>query len=227
MTIESEIRGTVEVAPMASRTRVLAALRRRPVDSTPIVNPTSNVTLELMQLAGVAFPQAHRDPGAMAQLAAAGHTELGFDTAMPVFSIVQEASALGCNIDWGRADEWPTVTEPIWTTADDIVIPGSFMAHPDIRCVLEAIRSLRHQFGDDVAIFGKAMGPWTLCYSTFGLEPFLIMTIDDPSGTERCLARLKEATVTASAPASIWARANATVTSFRRRRGYRRRPCHR
>jgi [methyl-Co(III) methanol-specific corrinoid protein]:coenzyme M methyltransferase len=158
------------------------------------VNPTSIATTELMSVAKAAFPSAHRSPGLMADLAAAGHAELGFDTIMPVFSIVQEASALGCRVDWGQADEWPTVVEPLWTTARDIAIPLRFLAHPDIRAVLEAIRSLRRRFGD-VAILGKVMGPWTLGYSTFGLEPFLMMAIDDPAATAACLARLKEVTV--------------------------------
>jgi [methyl-Co(III) methanol-specific corrinoid protein]:coenzyme M methyltransferase len=191
---EAEL-GKADSPSLTSRTRVLAALRRQAVDSPPIVNPTSIATVELMHLAEAGFPAAHRTPGPMAELAAAGHTELGFDTVMPVFSIVQESSALGCHIEWGRSDEWPTVTEPIWRTPDDIAIRDGFLEHPDIRCVLDAIQSLRRRFGDEVAIFGKVMGPWTLCYSTFGLEPFLIMTIDDPAGTARCLARLKEVTV--------------------------------
>ena len=36
---------------MTSRQRVLAALRREPVDRTPVCNPTSVATVELMDLA--------------------------------------------------------------------------------------------------------------------------------------------------------------------------------
>ena len=99
----------VPVAPMTSRERVLAALRREPVDRTPVVNPTSVATVELMDLAEAPFPAANREPELMARLAATGHTELGFDTIMPVFSIIQESSALGCRIQWEQKDNWPTV----------------------------------------------------------------------------------------------------------------------
>ena len=72
------------VAPMTSRERVLAALRREPVDRTPVVNPTSVATVELMDMVDAPFPAANREPELMARLAATGHTELGFDSVTAV-----------------------------------------------------------------------------------------------------------------------------------------------
>jgi MtaA/CmuA family methyltransferase len=186
-----------QVGPMTSRQRVLAALRREPVDRTPVCNPTSVATVELMDLVQAPFPMANRDPELMGRLAATGHTELGFDSVMPVFSIIQESSALGCKIQWEQKDNWPTVrmNEPIWREPDDIVIPPDFLTHPDTKCVLDAIRFLRKEFGDEVAIVGKTMGPWSLGYHCFGVEPFLLMSLDDPDKTKLCLDRMKEATI--------------------------------
>ena len=87
---------------MVSRSPVANAcwpLRREPVDRTPACNPTSVATVELMDLADAPFPDANRKPELMARLAATGYTELGFDTIMPVFTIIQESSALAarCN----------------------------------------------------------------------------------------------------------------------------------
>ncbi len=188
---------TETVAPMTSRERVLAALRREPVDRTPVCNPTSVATVELMDLVEAPFPDANRKPELMARLAATGYTELGFDTIMPVFSIIQESSALGCQMQWEQKDNWPTVRmhEPIYRDVDDIVIPNDFLLHPDIRCVLDAIAILKKEFGDEVAIIGKTMGPWTLAYHCFGVEPFLLLSLDDPGKTKLVLDRLKEATV--------------------------------
>ena len=182
---------------MTSRQRVLAALRRQPVDRPPACNPTSLATFGLMDLTGASFPDAHRTPETMARLAAGGHTALGFDSIMPVFSIVQESSALGCRIEWGGRDNWPAVRmrEPIWQRPDDIRIPSDLLTHPDTRCVLEAIKLLKKQFGDDVAVIGKTMGPWTLAYHCFGLEDFLLLTVDDPGQAQLCLDRLKEVTL--------------------------------
>ena len=182
---------------MTSRERVLAALNQEPVDRTPVCNPTSVATVELMDLADAYFPEANRDPEAMARLAATGYTELGFDSIMPVFSIIQESSALGCKIQWEQKDNWPTVKmrEPIWQDADDIRIPNDFLTHPDTTCVLKAIEILRREYGDEVAIIGKTMGPWSLGYHCFGVEHFLLQALDDPGKTMQCLDRMKKATI--------------------------------
>ncbi|MEC7226188.1 MAG: MtaA/CmuA family methyltransferase [Candidatus Latescibacterota bacterium] len=182
---------------MNSRERVLAALNRQPVDRTPLCNPTSVATVELMDLVDAPFPDANRKPELMARLAATGYTELGFDTIMPVFSIIQESAALGCKIQWEQKDNWPTVrmNEPIWTSPDDINVPADLCTHPDTQCVTDAIKILRKEYGDEVAIIGKTMGPWSLGYHCFGVEPFLLMSLDDPGKTKLCLDRMKEITV--------------------------------
>ena len=184
-------------ASMSSRERVLAALNRQPVDRTPLCNPTSVATVELMDLVDAPFPDANRNPETMARLAATGYTELGFDTIMPVFSIIQESAALGCKIQWEQKDNWPTVkmSEPIWESPDDIKVPTDLCTHPDTRCVTDAIKILRKEYGDEVAIIGKTMGPWSQGYHCFGVEPFLLMSLDDPGKTKLCLDRMKEITV--------------------------------
>ena len=188
---------TQGAASMTSRQRIMAALNREPVDRTPICNPTSVATVELMDLVDAPFPDANRKPELMARLAATSYTELGFDTVMPVFSIIQESSALGCRIQWEQKDNWPTVrmSEPIWTGPEDIAVPDDILDHPDMRCVTDAIGILRRELGNDVAIIGKTMGPWSLGYHCFGVEPFLLMSLDDPDKTRRCLDGLKELTV--------------------------------
>jgi methylthiol:coenzyme M methyltransferase len=185
------------VGSMNSRQRVLAALRREPVDRTPVCNPTSVATVELMDLVDAPFPDANRVPESMARLAATSYTELGFDSIMPVFSIIQESSALGCKLQWEQKDNWPTVRmrEPIFQDVEDIRIPADFLTHQDTRCVIEAIKILRKEFGNEVAIIGKTMGPWSLGYHCFGVEPFLLLSLDNPGKTKACLDKLKEATI--------------------------------
>lgn len=187
----------MQTQPLTSRQRVLAALHRAPVDRTPICNPTSVATVELMDLVDAPFPQANRQPDLMARLAATGYTELGFDTIMPVFTIIQESSALGCKIQWEQKDNWPTVKmrEPIWEDVNDIKIPSNLLTHQDTRCVIDAIKILKKQYGDEVAVIGKTMGPWSLGYHCFGVEPFLLLSLDDPEKTKLALDRMKEITI--------------------------------
>ena len=169
----------------------------KPVDRTPVANPTNVATVELMDLVDAPFPDACRDPELAARLAATGHTELGFDAVMPYFTIIQESSALGCDMQWEEKDNWPTVrmNNPIWKGDDDVKIPPGFLEHPDNIAITQAIRLLKEELGNEVAVIGKTMGPWTLAYHVFGVEPFLLMTVDDPDATMRALHKLKEISV--------------------------------
>ena len=54
---------------------------------------------------------------------------------------------------------------------------------------------LKRRWGDDVAIIGKTMGPWTLGYHVYGTQNFLLMTLDYPDEVKRSLDELKELTV--------------------------------
>ena len=150
-----------------------------------------------MDLVDAHFPDANRDAEKMFRLASTSYTELGFDSIMPVFTIIQESSALGCEIQWESKDNWPTVkmSKPIWAGPDDIKIPPDLLTHPDTKCVLDAIAMLKKEYGDEVAIIGKTMGPWTLGYHCFGVEQFLLMSLDDPDKTMLCLDKMKEATI--------------------------------
>ena len=185
------------VETMTPRQRVMSALAMQPVDRTPVANPTNVATVDLMDLTDAPFPDACRDPELAARLAATGHTELGFDSVMPYFTIIQESSALGCDMQWEDKDNWPTVRmfKPIWKGLEDIHIPPGFLDHPDNQTITRSIEMLKQEFGDRVAVIGKTMGPWTLAYHVFGVENFLLMTVDDPDMVLRCMHKLKEISV--------------------------------
>ncbi|WP_342823003.1 MtaA/CmuA family methyltransferase [Candidatus Lucifugimonas marina] len=182
---------------MTSRERTMAALAGEPVDRPPVCTPTNVATVELMDLVDAPFPEANRDAEMNARLAATAYTELGFDTIAPYFSIIQESSALGCDMQWEQKDNWPTVrmSNPIWKSSSDVKIPSDFLEHKDTRAITDSIRILKQEFGDEVAIVGKTMGPWTLAYHVFGVEPFLLGTVDDPAETMKSLEALKAITI--------------------------------
>ncbi|NQW20854.1 MAG: MtaA/CmuA family methyltransferase [Chloroflexi bacterium] len=185
------------IEKMTSRERVMAALAGDPVDRPPVCTPTNVATVELMDLVNAPFPDANRDGEMNARLAATAYTELGFDTIAPYFSIIQESSALGCDMQWEQKDNWPTVrmSNPIWKSSSDVKIPSDFLEHPDTKAITDSIRILKQEFGDEVAIVGKTMGPWTLAYHVFGVEPFLLGTVDNPDETMKALEALKEITL--------------------------------
>lgn len=174
---------------MTERERILAALERRPTDLPAVGNAVSIATLELMDATGCAFPEAHRDPELMAGLAAAGYEVLGYDTIAPMFSVQHEADALGCEVNWGRRDMMPDCTVHPCRGAEDIEVRADILRHPSMTVPCDALRLLRERY-PDVALVGKVFGPWTLAYHLFGVERFLVMTLDDPDEVRRILEAL-------------------------------------
>ncbi len=180
---------------MTPRHRFLSALYGGRVDRPATGSAVSMVTVELMSEVGVCFPDAHLDPEKMAMLAAAGHEILGFDNIMPYFSVINEAEALGCSVEWGTRDSMPEIKARPFNINEDVVVPADFLEKPSIRVLLDSIRILHEKYGDRVCITGKAFGPWTLSYNLFGVDEFLMATVLQPERVKEILAQLKEVTV--------------------------------
>ncbi|MEE8318662.1 MAG: MtaA/CmuA family methyltransferase [Dehalococcoidales bacterium] len=198
-------------ADFSPRRRFLAGLLGGRKDRRiSVASPTSIISIELMDKVGVHFPEAHLDPRQMAELAAGGYEVLGFDTIMPQFSVQQEAAALGCEVDWGSPRMMPDAkTHPV-KSVSDVVIPDNILEKPSMKVVLEAISILRREYGHRVAILGKVMGPWTICYHMVGVQDFLLMTYTEPEVVKRLLDMYKEVTV-AFTNAQLQAGADAVV----------------
>jgi [methyl-Co(III) methanol-specific corrinoid protein]:coenzyme M methyltransferase len=156
---------------------------------------TSIACQDLMQATGAGFPEAHLDAEKMAALAITGHTLLGFDVVMPLFSVCHEVAAVGCNVKWGSPTLMPESGPPIFRDESDIRIPSDLLLRPGCAVPLAAIALLKRRLGDAAAVCGKVMGAWTQSYHYFGVENFLMGTIDDPDQTRRVLERLLPVTL--------------------------------
>ncbi len=178
-----------------SRDLFLQAVERRHDRGTAVLGTgTSIVCRELMDDSGAWFPEAHHDAEKMATLAETGHTVLGFDVVMPLFSVCHEAAAMGVEVRWGGPDAMPACRGAIFRTADDIRIPPDLLTRPGCAVPLAAIRLLKRRLGEAAAVCGKVFGPWTQAYHYFGLEAFLMGTLDDPGHTRRILQGLMPVT---------------------------------
>ncbi len=179
-----------------SRQRFLDAITRRNTSGQPVFGTgTSIVCQELMEAAHAWFPEVHLDAEKMAALAIAGHSVLGLDAVMPLFSVSHEAAAMGCNVNWGGPSTMPECGKPIFRNEGDICIPSDLLERPGCAVPLAAIALLKKRLGDTAAVCGKVMGSWTQAYHYFGVENFLIGTLDDPAGTRRILDRLLPVTL--------------------------------
>ena len=138
-----------------SRNLVMSAMfggRRGPRPAAG--NPTSIACHELMDKAGVSFPAAHVDASAMAELALAGHELVGFDTVMPEYSVVQEAAAMGAQVDWGDRDKMPDVKAFPNADFSEVTVPADLLEKPACRVVLDALSILRRHARDIEARLG-------------------------------------------------------------------------
>jgi [methyl-Co(III) methanol-specific corrinoid protein]:coenzyme M methyltransferase len=179
-----------------SRQAFIQAIQHQPAPGRVMVGSgTSIVSQELMQAAGANFPAGHTDPQAMFRLALAGHTILGFDVVMPLFSVCHEAAGLGSRVNWGSTDSMPESGRAIFSNAADIKIPVGFLTRPGCAVPLQALGLLQAELNGAAAVCGKVMGPWTLAYHTFGLEEFLIKTITETDEVRRILEGLLPATL--------------------------------
>ena len=173
-----------------------ALFNGRKGDRPPVGNPTSVVCHDLMDQAGVSFPDAHIDANAMADLALAGHEILGFDTVMPEYSVQQEAAALGCTMDWGDRDRMPDNKDFPNADFSDVRVPENILEKRSMKVVLDALSILRKHVGGQVAIIGKVMGPWTLSYHMAGTQNFLLQIgMGETESIKKMLRQLMPVTV--------------------------------
>jgi len=197
--------------PSTPKRRFLSGLfGGRKGDRISVGNPTSIISVELMEKTGIFFPDAHLDSQKMAELSAAGYEILGFDSIMPEFSVQQEAEALGCMVDWGSPTMMPDAKTHPAKEVEQLKIPENLLEKPSIKVVLKALELLRSHYGDHVALIGKVMGPWTLSYHMAGVQDFLLWTLTDPDKVRHFLDRLKEVTI-AFAKAQLQAGADVVV----------------
>lgn len=182
-------------APMGGRRRYLSALFGGRVDRPAVGSPTSVATLDLMKMADAYFPEVHLDGIKMARLASTAHEVLGYDAIMPVFCAHIESAALGLEVDWGDRTSWPVAHSHPFDDPSKIRVPVDFLERPSMRAALDAISTLRKEYGSRAAIIGKVYGPWSLAYHLHGTEAFLLETLLDPDKVRRYLDALLPASL--------------------------------
>lgn len=144
---------------MTPERRFISGMLGGRIDRMPVGSATSVATVEQEEITNSCFPDAHLDGEKMAHLAAGTYEIPGYDCIMPVFSVVAESAALGCEIDWGDKENMPINRSSPWEDPDEVVIPEDFLDKLSIKACLYAIKILRDTYGDQVAIMGKVMGP--------------------------------------------------------------------
>ena len=146
-------------------------------------------TTSAMARSGRAWPQAHSDAGAMAELIRATREESGFECLAAPFCMTVEAEAFGCRVDLGTREVLPCVLTESVAGAGDIDRLPEFTPErmPRVKTVLEALRRLKAASGS-YPVIGALVGPVTLAAMIMEAGIFFRLARREPQTVDRLLA---------------------------------------
>jgi len=198
---------------MNGKKRILTVINHQKPDRMPCFGANSTVTYEQMEKVKAFWPDGHKKGETMARQALAAYTVLGFDAVRIPFCQTFEAVALGCKYKPGYNFEGmegiPGIEEPPpYDLEDDPVFPDDFLARGKIPELLKAMHILKREVGDEVAIIGGIVGPFSLAGALLGMVPLLKATFKTP---EKLQPFLEVATMAGTALAKAFIEAGADI----------------
>ena len=151
-----------------SRERVLRFLRKEKVDHIPCFSGMGNVLIEEVERLGFLFGDLHRDAYKMAMAAAATYPATGFECAMVPYDYHLEAESLGSVPEFyeGKKERiiYPTMKHELTEKLVDLDLEALKKKKPTgagrIPVVQEALRILKKEVGDQVAVGAYVLGPY-------------------------------------------------------------------
>lgn len=198
---------------MNGKKRILTVINHQKPDRMPCFGANSTVTYEQMEKVKAFWPDGHKKGETMARQALAAYTVLGFDAVRIPFCQTFEAVALGCKYKPGSSfkgmEGIPGVEEPPpYKLDDNPVFPDDFLARGKIPELLKAMHILKREVGNEVAIIGGIVGPFSLAGALLGMVPFLKATFKTP---EKLQPFLEVATMAGTALAKAFIEAGADI----------------
>lgn len=183
---------------MTPRQRVLKFLNGEKVDRAPVFSGMGNVIRPVLDKYGIIFSRVHSDPEAMAKAAAGMYREFGFECAVVPFDLAVEAEAIGSVVNYYEDVDnllYPTIKEKYVKSAADLKIPEDLSGAGRIPVVVEAIKAIRNELGDEVAIGTYILGPFTLAGQIKELDELLEESFIEPDKTNELLHILSDVIV--------------------------------
>ncbi|SFH04483.1 [methyl-Co(III) methanol-specific corrinoid protein]:coenzyme M methyltransferase [Desulfotomaculum arcticum] len=165
---------------MTSRDRFMAALTGKAVDRLPVVSVCQHATYEQMEALNVFWPDAFYDARAMAKLAGGGYSILGFDSVRLPFCQTHEAEALGAVIKDGGKKDLPSIKIHPYKVGDAVDFPDDFLNRGRIPQLLEGIRLLKAELGDQVIVMGGIIGPFSIAGQVLEITAMLRVAYRKP-----------------------------------------------
>lgn len=182
-----------------SREQVLRLLRGETIDYVPNFSGMGSITLHGLKQLGYRFNEVHVDPRKMADAAASTYRHFGFESAIVPFDMGVEAEALGAEVKYyDKKDEdqiiYPVMSKKLAQTVDEleIRIPENLAEAGRVPVVLGALRILKREVGEEVAVGSWVLGPFTELGQVVDLENLLKMSFKKQNRVHQLLDNMVE-----------------------------------
>ena len=164
---------------MNSRERVLKLFKKEAIDRVPCFSGMGNITETGINQLGFKFAGIHLDAKQMADTAATTYKLFGYECGVVPVDLCVEAEAMGCVINvYPHAEGilYPTIKEKLIhneAEMETIKLSDGFSEKGRIPLMREAIRLLKADIGNDVAVGSYVLGPFTLAGQIMELNDLL------------------------------------------------------
>ncbi|MGE5892471.1 MAG: uroporphyrinogen decarboxylase family protein [bacterium] len=185
---------------MNSRERVLKLFKKEKIDRVPCFSGMGNITETGINKLGYRFAGIHLDAKQMADTAASTYKLFGYECGVVPVDLCVEAEALGCVINvYPHADGilYPTIKEKLVHKEEemDIAIPSNLATRGRVPLVKEAIRLLKADIGEDVAVGSYVLGPFTLAGQIMELNDLLKLSFKKADRVAKLLDVMADALI--------------------------------
>jgi [methyl-Co(III) methanol-specific corrinoid protein]:coenzyme M methyltransferase len=166
---------------MTPKERVMKVFNHEKPNRMPCFCVNGTPTYEQMDKVGAFWPEAHERAEDMAKLAMGAYTVLGFDAVRVPFCQTFEAEALGAKVKTGGKENIPGIDHPPPYKLDDTPeFPKDFLERGRIPQLIEAVRILKKEVGNEVAVIGGIIGPFTIAGAMLDAVPILKASFKSP-----------------------------------------------
>ncbi|ETA69387.1 MAG: [methyl-Co(III) methanol/glycine betaine-specific corrinoid protein]:coenzyme methyltransferase [Methanolobus sp.] len=183
---------------LTAKERFIRSLEGKEVDKVPVCSVTQTGVVELMEITGSKWPQAHYDPEMMATLAIAGNTIAGLEAVRFPFCNTVIPETLGCIFNEGSIDTQPYQLDFPCKTKEDAAnfsIPADLAKSRRIEIMLKTAEIIKDRISDDIPLVAGMIGPASIAFYLSGAKNYLHWCITDPEllkrlmklGTEICI----------------------------------------
>jgi len=180
-----------------ARERVLKLFAGEELDRPPCFSGMGNVTTEGLKSLGQKFAATHLDAKMMAAAAASTYKLFGFESAVAPFDLCIEAEAMGCEINvYAHSEDllYPTIkAKLIHNEAEmEITVPSDLTTRGRVPLMVEAIKLMKKDVGNETAIGSYVLGPFTLAGQVMELNDLLKLSFKKPDKVSKLLDQLTD-----------------------------------